>query len=228
MDLEDAFTIGNLFSDQLDGPMYNDDLMYKEVYEINSRNIALPSTIPLECDYDMFPSLNPLQDIPPVTEDSRDSGDSEKKVLEEEGEEHSKPVIPESAQFSIPPKPDERISYSNSIGIPSEYTTLLTVLIITPEDDPWMQYLCEGVELYLANQYIFCRICIYSKNEYPIALQSTSCDLCIVYKEQMQSVSMSFPTLYCAEYLYNPIKVIYCMQLRNRMTIHIIKPSLVL
>lgn len=175
----------------------------------------------------MFPSLDPLPEIPPMTENSRDSGDSENKVLGEGREEHSTPVIPESVSFSIPPKPDERISYSNNIGIPSEYATLLTVLIITPEDDLWMQYLCEGVELYLANQYIFCRICIYSKNEYPIALQSTSCDLCIVYKEQMQSVSMSFPTLYCAEYLYYPIKVTCCMQLRNRMTIPIIKPSLV-
>ena len=160
----------------------------------------------------MFPSLNPLQEIPPTAENTGNSGNSGNEAGENDGGEQRRPNIPESAKFAIPPNPDERISYSNNIGIPSEYTTLLTVLVITPEEDPWMQYLCEGVELYLANQYIFCRICIYSKNEYPIALQSTSCDLCIVYKEQLQSVSTSFPTLYCSEYLYDPIKVTSCMQ----------------
>ena len=164
----------------------------------------------------MFPSLDLPQEIPSIAENSKNPGNfenPENKVSGEEEEGHSIPAISESTKFSIPPKPDERISYSNSIGIPSDYATLLTVLIITPEDDLWMQYLCEGVELYLANQFIFCRICVYNKNEYPIALQSTSCDLCIVYKEQLQSLSLSFPTLYCAEYLYNPIKVTCFFQL---------------
>ena len=172
----------------------------------------MPSLRQYEEDSSLFHNVLSTQGILPIGMDlpneSTGSIDNERNPLDQ-----ADMMATSSSHLN-----DAGISYSEIIGIPSKFATLLTVIVISPEDSTWMQQLCEGVELYLANRYIFCRISVYNKKEYAIALQSTACDLCIVYKEQLETVSVSFPSMYCAEYSRTGINVGLDFILQCRMT----------
>lgn len=172
----------------------------------------LPFLRQQEEDGSLFHNVLSAQGILPIGMDiqneSAGSIDNERNPLNQ----------PDMMETSSSRLNDAGVSYSELIGIPSKLTTLLTVIVISPEESTWMQQLCEGVELYLANRYIFCRISVYNKKEYAIALQSTACDLCIVYKEQLETVSVSFPSMYCAEYSCTDINVGLDLIFQCRMT----------
>jgi len=83
----------------------------------------------------------------------------------------------------------------------------LSIIVIIPEDNFSMKELCDSVMLSLSQHFIFCQISVYRKDEYIFALSNTYCDLCIVYKELLNMVSLSFPTVCCASYSYVPLSV---------------------
>ena len=98
-------------------------------------------------------------------------------------------------------------SFSAQFGCTSSYSTLLSIIVIIPEDNFSMKELCDSVMLSLSQHFIFCQISVYRKDEYIFALSNTYCDLCIVYKELLNMVSLSFPTVCCASYSYVPLSV---------------------
>lgn len=98
-------------------------------------------------------------------------------------------------------------SFSTRFGCICSFSTLLSIIVIIPEDDFSMRELCDSVMLSLSQRFIFCQISVYRKDEYIFALGNTYCDLCIVCKELLNVVSLSFPSVCCAGYSYSSLKV---------------------
>ena len=101
----------------------------------------------------------------------------------------------------------EPLSYSTQFGCSALSSILLSIIVITPENDPDMKELCDSVMLSLSQYFIFCQISVYQRNECSFVLGNTYCDLCIVDRNYLNAISMSFPNIVCSSYSYSPITV---------------------
>lgn len=101
----------------------------------------------------------------------------------------------------------EPLSYSAQFGCSALSSILLSIVVITPENDPDMKELCDSVMLSLSQHFIFCQISVYQRNDCSFVLGNTYCDLCIVDRNYLNAISMSFPNIVCSSYSYSPITV---------------------
>lgn len=101
----------------------------------------------------------------------------------------------------------EPLSYSTQFGCSALSSILLSIIVITPENDPDMKELCDSVMLSLSQYFIFCQISVYQRNDCSFVLGNTYCDLCIVDRNYLNAISMSFPNIVCSSYTYAPITV---------------------